>query len=192
MNSRRYWKILLFFALTATPHLAAAQQCTSSAQNQNTAVSQAISSWEQQSRIILTDDARTATLVGFCSAAANVQRTVGATPGEISAALPDVITEFLTDNASDAVMTPALEDVLVAQISLGSTAALPGPRALGRVRISYSHTIDTLIAGGRQMPPYPAILSGFGRLALAGTLQGHRVCSGAVTVVPSATANFTC
>ena len=176
--------LLPFVASILLPSGAAAQQCSPAA-------GQAIHAWEARTRTALTEGARKSTVDAFCGAAARLSQEEGVSSTDINAAAGDVLGEYLDDALAPGATSLPIADILGAQFSVNANASIPVPRQLGRIEVVYRRTVDALLVGGDRVPAYPALLSPFGDIPIAGVKANATVCSGHVMVGP-ATARFTC
>lgn len=152
----------------------------------------ALAGWERARGITLTEAVRGIILRQFCSAATELIRDQGVESEDLSQAAGSVLTDYLNENASGAAETRPLGDLLARQFSLGSGPIIPGPRALGRIRLTYRRHIDFLQVGTRTVRPSQMLISEPGRLAISGHDGGQVVCHGVISVEPPIDASFIC
>lgn len=169
---------------------AAAQECASSAGYPQAV--QAVQQWQLQNGIGLTAEAEADILREFCDAAGQLAQDVGIGASAIGSGAAQAISGYLDESSSAAADTRSLSGHLAAQFGLGSGPALPGQRAMGRIRITYRQQADSLLVAGRRLPAYPVLLSRIGQVTVSGLLNGAPVCSGNVMVMPTVVAAFIC
>lgn len=153
---------------------------------------EAVRLWEQQRGVGLTAEAEADVLREFCNAAGQLVRGAGLNASDINADAPAVIQGFLDENASAATATRSLSSHLAAQFGLGAGPALPGPRAVGRILITYRRPADSLLVAGKRLPAYPVLISRIGQVTISGLLRNAQVCRGRISVIATVATVFTC
>lgn len=156
------------------------------------AAGQAVARWENAHRTALTEAARELVLGQFCAEAMRLNREDGVAFSDINDAAGQVLGEHLGETASAAAMTRPLEDLLAARFALNAGPIMPGPRALGRIRLNYRQPTDSLQVGRTRLPPHPQLIAETGPVSIIGFAAARVVCRGNVTVVAALEVTFTC
>jgi len=177
-------------ALSAAP--AHAQDCSQAASNLLPAGSGAIAQWERDSGIQLTRDAKTVLLSELCNAGAGLVNDGYASIAEVNSAAPSALHDYLNQSMSSAREINSLSYTLGARFVLNSGPAIPGPRALGRIKITYNRTVDALVVAGTRVAPLREFMSAIGTVRITGYRAATPICNGQVSVIASAVASFVC
>jgi hypothetical protein len=169
------------------------QECTpSNANSRVPTAARAMEQWESYRRIQLTDDAKAVLLSEFCNSATELVNNGFASRADISSVAPSAIRTYLDQTASSSPSVNTMSYTLGSYVLLNAGPAIPGPRALGRISITYNRSVDSLIVAGTRVAPYPVLMSAIGTVRISGLRASATVCSGQVVVSPSAVVNFTC
>lgn len=150
-----------------------------------------IKQWEQRRQAQLTPAARSGVEEEFCEAAAQLIEE-GFEPKDIAKAARTPVWTYLDQMIATRRDAVSLQDLVFAEFVLGSGAALPEPKRMGVVRITYHKAVDALRVAGRSMQPSPLLLAETGRLTIDGLSRRQIVCRGVVTVSSVAPSSFRC
>lgn len=150
-----------------------------------------VKQWEQRKQVQLTPAARSDVERDFCEAAAQLIEE-GFEPKAIAKAARNPVWTYLDQMIATRRDAVSLQDLVLAEFVLGSGAALPEPKRMGVVRMTYHKAVDSLRVAGRSMQPSPLLLAETGRLAIDGLSHRQIVCRGVVTVSSVAPSSFKC
>lgn len=150
-----------------------------------------VAQWEQRKGFQLTPVARSNIEREFCKAAVQLVDE-GFEREAIADGAHDPVWAYLDQMITVGKDAVSLQDLVLADFVLRSDPALPEPRRMGVIRITYNNVVDTLRVSGKRMAPAPLLLAEVGSLSINGLSRGNIICSGTIRVSGLAAAAFTC
>lgn len=150
-----------------------------------------VDDWEARKQATLTPELRDELAREFCKAGMQLMDEYGVSSDEIANKARAPISGYLDTSLGSSQRVTALEDRMVATVLSGSSPALPEPRRMGVIRMTYRATIDRVELNGKAVAQSPMYITSLGNKSLAGFRGSTRACGGNVTVGLTPV-NFTC
>ena len=150
-----------------------------------------IGHWEKSRKVRLTRAAHETLLVRYCLAAEPYEIRFRRSQAELDTAAASIVDSQLDRTSNPSATEPDLGILLGGALGYREFRE-PVPVTVGRIYITYRHSVDQLEVGGDRFPPAPILISETGRQTVTGFSRGKVICRGEVDVQAGTDARFGC